>query len=111
MVNLDLFPPPPPSGPEGRIPSRPEGEYHSYLVWKQSPDGHRACAWILDRVMARLRAGEQRISTRTILCECRDALKVEINNIYSPWIADDLIVRYPELLDVIERRKRRKAKR
>lgn len=103
-------PPPPPSGPRATVPSAVDGGYHTYVAWKYTQDGATVVAWVEGRALARFASGERRISARTLAADARDALKIKVNDHFTPWIADDLVARHPELLDVIERRKRRKAK-
>lgn len=111
-MSLDLFdePPEPPTGPAAEVPSPGDGSFRAYLRFRNTAPGQQAWAWIVEVALTRYGQGERRISPRTLVAEARDVLKVRINDHFSPWIADDLVVLRPELLDVIERRKRRKAK-
>ena len=38
----------------------------------------------------------------------RDTKKVRLNNNFSPWFADLLVAKHPQLIDIVERRVRRK---
>lgn len=101
------FPPPPPTGP--RATAHGANTRWAYRDWRASADGQRLFAWVEEDVLARFIAGERRISIRIVCGEARDALHVPLNDRYCPWIADDLIAQHRELLDVIERRRRRRA--
>lgn len=101
--------PAPPTGPEGRVPTEHEGRRAAYLQWRKSLDGASAWAWITDRARGLLASGSTRISAKALVEDCRAALKVEINNTWTAWIADDLVAAHPALLEVVERRRRRKA--
>lgn len=102
------FPPPPPTGPVADVPTTEQGQHSAYRLWRGTAEGEVAYRWIEDRALGLFRAGETRISPRTLVGVARDHLKTPINDHFSPWIADDLIRAHRELLDVIERRRRRK---
>lgn len=96
--------PDPPTGP-AKTPGG--GTWEAYLVWRQSEDGLRVWVYVEAQAMAALEMGATRFSTRTSCAEARDRLKVEINDHYTAWIADDLCRKHIALLDIIERRVRR----
>ena len=50
-----------------------------------------------------------RFSTRTFTARYRDDMGVRINDHFTAWFADALVMTHPELLDIVERRKRTKA--
>lgn len=107
--------PPPPTGPAADIPEREANKYNRYLEWRQTVEGKRAwvymvqeCRKLLDE--ARLVGQELRISTKWLAEQVRRIYKIHVNNSYTGWLADDLVEFNPSLLDVIERRKRRKPK-
>lgn len=99
--------PEPPTGPAAIVPTKGEGTPAAYGAWRESEDGRDAWRWILAQAREALKRGERRVSPRTLVAQCRDVLKVQINDHFSPWVADDLIRAEPALLDVIERRRRR----
>jgi hypothetical protein len=101
-------PPAPPTGPVADVPTREANRYASYLEWRETIRGADAWAWLRNRARSLLLTGEQRISTKGLVEDCRAALKVEINNTYTAWLADDLVRWDPRLLNLIERRRRRK---
>lgn len=111
----DLFSPPPepPSGPQ-RDPRRYTGlagSWRGYELWKATEEGRRAFAYIERAALDQAARGEARVSPRTLVAQVRERLKLEVNDHYSAWIADDLVARHPAaLLSVIERRKRRRQK-
>lgn len=101
--------PAPPTGPEADVPGPDANRHAAYLEWRQTRDG--ACAWVWIKGQAsRLGAMDAtRISVKGLVEQCRAELKVEINNTYTAWIADDLVRWDPRLLNLIERRRRRKG--
>ena len=101
--------PAPPTGPAVETPTRDQNRYAAYLEWRQTRDGACAWVWIKDRALGLLRAGTTRLSAKTLVEECRQELKVELNNTWTCWLADDLVRWDPRLLNLIERRRRRKA--
>lgn len=107
-TEFDLFNPPP-SGPAATIPSPKSGTRAAYWVWRKTDDGVMVWRWILERVNAAFMAGEKRASPRTLVADCREALRVKVNDHFSAFVADELVERYPELKPIIERRKRRLA--
>jgi hypothetical protein len=54
-----------------------------------------------------LRSGAKRISTKALVETARAELKLEINNTYTAYIADDLLIVEPAFEQVIERRQRK----
>ena len=99
--------PDPPTGPAKRPASA--NTFRGYLHWRGTPDGEAFWAELVHRTLRLHRSGAQRISVNRLHDDVRGDLKIEANNTYRPWLADDLCRRWPELMAVIERRKRRKA--
>lgn len=106
--DLPLFTPPVPSGPQSVVPVRAQNSYVAYLHWRASEDGIRAWDRIQYHALRLERDGAARISTKALVEMVRGELKVDINNTATPWLADDLIRRYPQFERLIERRVRRK---
>jgi hypothetical protein len=100
----------PPSGPRAEIPSKAEGQFSAYVRWRGTEQGDLAWRWIVGQALLAAEQGKQRVSPRTLVARCRDALHVKINDHYSAWIADDLVTAFPILRPIIERRRRRKVK-
>lgn len=94
-----------PSGPPGR--SARQNTPGAYIAWRNSGEGMRAWDAIRDAALREARDGATRISVNRLVEEVRRLLKVEVNNTFRAWIADDLVLLYPRLRDVIERRRRR----
>ena len=86
------------------------GTYEAYRQWVVTVEGQVAFDWIERMAVEQLAAGADRVSPRTLVARARDHLHARINDHFTAWIADDLVIRHPHLLDVIERRKRRKSK-
>ena len=51
--------------------------------------------------------GDKRFSVLGYIHAYRVLYRVRINNTYAPWVADELVREHPELLEIIERRKRK----
>ncbi len=100
----------PPTGPLADPHPAASGTYSAYLEWLVTEDGIRAFIWVETMALEQLAAGAARISPRTLVARARDRFKIGINDHYTPWIADDLVTRQPALLELVERRKRKKAK-
>lgn len=82
--------------------------WRGYLAWRGTPDGEAFWREMQNRALRAFHGGAQRISVNGLHDEVRRDLKIGSNNTWRPWLADDLVRRYPDLLAVIERRKRRK---
>lgn len=102
--------PPPPTGPAADPHTPESGTYRAYEAWLLTEEGAAAFAWVEAKALEQVAAGATRVSPRTLVARARDALRARINDHFTPWIADDLVAKRPELLDVVERRKRKKAK-
>jgi len=102
--------PSPPTGPAVETPTREQNRYVAYLEWRGTRDG--SCVWAYLKARVRellLHKPDPRISVKGLVEACRAELKVEINNTYTAWLADDLVRWDPRLLNLIERRRRRKG--
>ena len=92
-TQISLFnAPAPPTGPTADKYSREEGKPHAFIKF----------------ALDAFRRQEKRFSTRTFLARYRDDEKVRINDHFSPWFADQLVTNHPQLIDIIERRIRKK---
>lgn len=111
-MQSSLFPPAPPSGPPTDVDAKfSDDDFERYLEWKHSEDGKRACKYIVQLALADAKAGRARISVKMLIEVTRRALQVSLSNTFAPWIADDLVAKYPdELMSRIERRARFKPK-
>lgn len=98
--------PSPPTGPTTMPPPKSAGRREDYEAWKAS-EGIEVYAFIEAEALRRLAAGERRISVNAMHELARARFKWELNNSFRPYIADDLVTDHPELLAVIERRRRR----
>ena len=108
----DLFhpPPDPPTGPPTDVAKFASGAA-AYAAWKATHEGWLVWRYVERTALDQAAAGQQRISTRTIVAEARDRFTVDghhvsINDHYTALLADDLLARHPHLEDRIERRKR-----
>ena len=100
--------PDPPTGPAAEKFSREEGEPPAFTKFMDSE--HGPPFWLALQVAALDAFGlqEKRFSPRGFLAHYRDSKKVRINNNFSPWFADRLVAEHPQLIDIIERRIRKK---
>lgn len=106
----ETFLPAPPTGPPIEVPNHKQNQFSRYRHWLKSEDGlavWRAAVADLDAALSR---GEARWSPRDFASRFRTASRVAINNTFTAWLADDLILLRPEAEHVIERRLRKKAK-
>jgi len=105
----ESYVPIPPTGPAAEVYSREEGKPHAFIKFMESEDGPPFWRALQDAVLDALGRQEKRFSTRTFLARYRDDEKVRINDHFSPWLADELVAKYPQLIDIIERRVRKKS--
>lgn len=101
--------PEPPTGPRKAPPRKAANTREAYWAWRKTEDGKKAWAGIRDMALGSLKAGESRISAKSLVELERGAEAIEINNTYTAYVADELVERYPALLPLIERRRRKKA--
>lgn len=102
------WPPSPPTGPDARPFSRADKAPDAYVKWRESDEGLRALHWMLRVAQAKYDQGERRIGVNYLSDLLRDKMKVRHANDWRPWIANDLVVLDPRLVDVIQRKTRRK---
>ena len=100
----------PPTGPEAPIPTKEDNQYRRYLEWRETDDGQKVWEMAKADLRIALKNDEKRWSPRDFACRLRSMKRVQINNTFTAWLADDLVVAIPESLDLIERRARKKAK-
>jgi hypothetical protein len=98
----------PPSGPATAEAGARANSHAAYAAWRETGDGLKVWLAVEQRALDLYGAGARRISTKALVELARASLKLEINNTYTAWLADDLIRKHPQLRDVIERRARRK---
>ena len=96
--------------PDLFIPIPKAKSYASYLMWRQTEDGQRVYGVFAELALSEVNKGARRVSAKGLCEHVRHALKIQINNSFVSWIADDLIAEYPKLEAVIETRKRTKVK-
>jgi hypothetical protein len=101
---------PPPSGPLSPGPEARANTGAAYGAWRATQDGLRVWRLLVARAQAALRAGAKRISVNALVEAARQELKLEVNNTWRSWLADDLVGVDPALDAVIERRARRKER-
>ncbi len=102
-------PPQPPTGPAADPHPKNDGGVEAFRAFLATPEG--AVFWSSARGAARAarRAGERRWSARTYLAWFRDVHHIRMNDHWSPYLADMLVQNDPDLLDIIERRRRGSA--
>lgn len=109
QANLFDGPPPPPTGPAAEVYSREEGKPDAFIKFTESEDGDPFWRALEAAALDAFARQETRFSPRGFLAHYRDTKKVRLNNNFSPWFADMLVTEHPELIDIIERRVRRKS--
>lgn len=80
-----------------------------YATWRLTPEGKTAFDWIERRALDLAAAGERRIGSKSLVERCRDQLHVHINNLLTPNIARELVLRHRHLKDHFEFRERTAA--
>ena len=106
----DVFtPPPPPTGPQAETYTEQDGRPAAFTAFLASPEGGLFWVAVQAAALTAFQTGEQRFSPRDFLSSYRAQHGVRVNNVFSPWFADMLVERHPQLLAIIERRKRKKA--
>jgi len=108
MFSEPQAPPTPPTGPVADPYSREEGKPHAFIKFMESEDGPLFWQALENAALDAFKRQETRFSPRGFLAHYRDTKKVRINNNFSPWFADQLVAEHPQLLDLIERRVRKK---
>jgi len=103
----DSYVPAPPTGPAAtpytRFDSRPE----KFIAFALSEEGVAFMAKAERAAMDAMRQGEERFSVLGYIHEYRAVHRERVNNTFAPWVADELVLRRPELMDIIERRVRK----
>jgi hypothetical protein len=99
----------PPTGPPAEPYSKEEGASDAFTAFQRSDAGVQFWDALFTAASHALDTGEERFSPRTFVALYRDEHKVRINDHYSAWYADSLIVADPRLESIVERRKRTKA--
>ena len=100
--------PSPPTGPAADPYSREGGKPPAFIEFLDSEGGPPFWRALQDAALDAFRRQEERFSCASFIWHYRDTKKVRLNNNFSPWFADMLVTEHPQLIDVIERRKRTK---
>lgn len=109
-VGLPLFAPDPPTGPVGTEYTKEDGKWKKFEEFRYSHEGQEFWRWLSSKAIKAEASGAKRFSVRTWTAFYRDNFGVGITNDWTPWLADELVATYPSLLDIIQRKKRTKAK-
>lgn len=106
-----LFAPLPeqPTGPESEGYTKEDGTAEKFVLFKMSESGKLFIDTLHAMAEVALLRGEERFSVLTAMGVARGKTKLRANNSFAPWIADELCERDPRLLDIIQRKTRRKA--
>ena len=106
QVGLFEQPPPPPTGPLADPYRASDSRPQKFVEFFLSEEGQLLFTQLRGAALFALHMGEKRFSVRAWVDS--DAHKKRINNSFCPWLADELVADSPELLEIIERRIRRK---
>ncbi len=101
--------PAPPTGPTAESYDHEDGRPEKFVAFLATEDGRRFWDCIEDAALGAFQSGARRFSARTFLHKYREREKLRINDHFSPWFADELVSRHPALLEIIERRSRKKV--
>jgi|TARA_R100001143_G_scaffold12132_1_gene13516 hypothetical protein len=106
---ISLFDAPaPPTGPTVDDYKRKDGKLERFIDFLSTEEGRRYWSILESSALRALNIGQKRFSTRTFVERYRAQTKTRLNNDFSVWSADLLVDRHPDLLDIIERRKRKR---
>ena len=99
-----------PSGPASPGADARANTGAAYGAWRNTGDGLRVWQFLLTRAKQLWHQGAKRVSVNALVEAARQELKLDVNNTYRAWLADDLVRAEPGLDRVIERRVRRLAR-
>ena len=99
----------PPSGPQAERYSVEEGLPSALTAFMEGEDGPPFWRALEAAALDALARQETRFSPRGFLVHYRDTKRVRINNNFSPWFADLLLMEHPQLVGIVERRVRKAA--
>ena len=103
----DSYAPAPPSGPAADPYSHFDSRPEKFVAFILSEDGVTFMEKAERAARDALQQGHDRFSVLGYIHEYRALHKTRVNNTFAPWVADELVVRRPELLGIIERRVRK----
>ena len=107
-VAMPVTVPEPPTGPAAEPYAEPEGLPPAFVEFMDTNDGQLFFEKLAQKAMGKLLLGVPRFSVRGFVYEWREARGGRVNNTWTPWLADALLVRHPELEAIVERRARKK---
>ncbi len=107
---IPFGPPDPPTGPVVEPPPKSKNTLAAYRIWRESAEGLAVWRYVSEQALSMANGNAKRISTKTLVEAARLRMKLEINNSYTAYFADDLVVEYPQMLNLIERRRRSGAR-
>ena len=102
--------PPPPTGPKATEYTKDDGKWERFQTFRHSEAGREFWEWLLNKALEAIQRGDKRFSVRTWTAVYRDYYGVGITNDFTPWFADELVATHPQLLDIIQRKTRKKLK-
>lgn len=108
-ATLDMFDAPdPPTGPKTDTDHRiPDSKDAAFGRWIATEDGRHFMAYAEAEALTAYHAGDRRWSALGYMHVYRATHKRPVNNTFAPFVADELVARHPELLNLIERRERK----
>ena len=98
----------PPTGPLADPYHHADNQPDRFVKFLQSEEGAVFMGRAESEAIVALSEGSRRFSVLGYLHLYRSLYKERVNNSFAPWVADELVARRPELIDIIERRTRRK---
>lgn len=101
--------PSPPTGPEAEPYGRDNGSSSRFAAFIETGKGAAFMSRVASAALSGLSRGDRRFSVFSYIGQYRALHKVRITNNFAPLVADELVRRHPQLLDIIERRARKKA--
>ena len=101
----DLFEPP--TGPEAEEFTHEDGMPERYVAWRETEEGERCLRWMAHSAYQLINDGAKRVSVNYLSDLVRVELKIRHCNTWRPWMATDVVKRWPDLLPYIQRKKRK----
>ncbi len=100
--------PDPPTGPAVEPFDYEGSSWKAGEEFAGSEEGRAFWEFLQGEAMDAAVRGEKRYAVKHGMEAFRASRKAEVNNTFAPWFADALILKYPDLEGIVERRKRTK---
>lgn len=96
---------PAPAAEQSALPMPEVSIEARYRIWRDTDDGRRTWAAVLEEASTLVASGATRLSSKALVETVRSRLRLPVNNSWTAWIARDLHS-VPAFRDLIELRER-----